>query len=99
MLDDINIDIKTVPSKSTITYDINSKEKNVSENHILDADNKKVKELTLKELKIVIQEVIREELSKINFPYIPNTPSQPYYGVPNDPWWIHHVYCNMDKNV
>lgn len=91
-----DVDIKTTPSKNTVTYDTSSKKKGKLENHTEDAYNsKKVKDLTLKQLKKVIQEVVREELSHINFSpvYIPSTPPQPYYYKPEMPDWLQNPYC------
>ena len=95
------VDTKSTSTKNIVTYDTSSKEKGRLENHVEDAYNRKIKDLTIKEFKLVIREVVREELSHINFSpnYIPPVPPQPYYGRPDDPWWMQHVYCKEDNNI
>ncbi len=53
---------------------------------------KKLVDLTVKELKEVIREVVTEEISKHSFE-TPTLPVQPFYYQPVQPWEAGKVYC------
>ena len=58
-------------------------------------DKEKIIDLTVKELKEVIREVVAEEISKHNFA-IPPVPVQPFYYQPVQPWEAGKVYCTTN---
>ena len=55
-------------------------------------NKEKVIDLTVKELREIIREVVAEEVAKHSFA-IPTVPVQPFYYQPVQPWEVGKVYC------
>ena len=58
-------------------------------------NKEKVIDLTVKELREIIREVVAEEVAKHNF-VIPTVPVQPFYYQSVQPWEAGKVYCTTD---
>lgn len=74
-------------------WDTSSQEKGYLHNHIVDIkDTCPISRLTVGELKSIIEDVVRREISHLN--YYPSVPQPAWYGPNLPPWKSNEVWCS-----